>query len=320
MEWLPLVLSVLGLAFFEIILSVDNAVINAAALKTMSGWARRWFLLWGIFIAVFVVRGVLPWAIVFFSNPSLGLIGSLTATFSSDPAVIGQIESSKPMLLSFAGIFLVFLFFHWLFMEPKNFGLKGEAFIQRHGIWFYTIISFILLFYTWFAIQINPMMALGAVAGSTTFFITHGFKQNAEAKERELLEGGAHLSDWSKLLYLEVIDASFSIDGVLGAFAFTFSIPLIIIGSGLGAIAVRELTIHNIDRVAKYKYLKNGAMYSVFILGLIMLANAFGAHIAEWLTAFVPFVCIGYFYWKSKKEMDPEPAKTESKPASSSKR
>jgi hypothetical protein len=307
MDWFTLLLSVAGLAFFEIILSVDNAVINASVLKGMSDWARRWFLVWGIFIAVFVVRGVLPWAIVFFSNPSLGIIGSLTATFSSDPQVIHQIESSKPALLSFSGIFLVFLFFHWLFMETKNFGLRGEEFIQRHGLWFYTIASFILLGYTWFAIQINPMMAFGAVAGSTTFFIMHGFKQNAEAKEHELMEGGTRLSDWSKLLYLEVIDASFSIDGVLGAFAFTFSIPLIIVGSGIGAIAVRELTIHNIDRVSKYKYLKNGAMYSVFILGIIMLANAFGAHVPEWQTAVVPFACIGYFYWRSKKEMESEP-------------
>ncbi len=306
MDWVALALSVAGLAFFEIILSVDNAVINASVLKTMSAWARRWFLFWGIFIAVFLIRGLLPWAIVFFSNPSLGVLGALTATFSNDASVIQQIESSKPVLLSFAGIFLVFLFFHWLFMEPKNFGMRGEALIQRHGLWFYTVVSFILLGYTWYAIQINPMMAFGAVAGSTTFFITHGFKQNAEAKEHELMEGGAHLSDWSKLLYLEVIDASFSIDGVLGAFAFTFSIPLIIVGSGLGAIAVRELTIHNIDRVAKYKYLKNGAMYSVFILGLIMLANAFGAHIPEWQTAAVPFACIGYFYWKSVNEMQAE--------------
>ena len=68
-------------------------------------------------------------------------------------------------------------------------------------------------------------------------------------------------SDWSKILYLEAIDTTFSIDGVLGVFAFTLSIPLILIGNGVGAIVLRQLTVSNIDRIKKYAYLKNGAMY-----------------------------------------------------------
>jgi len=84
------------------------------------------------------------------------------------------------------------------------------------------------------------------------------------------------MSDWSKILYLEVIDATFSIDGVVGAFAFTLSVPLILIGNGIGAFVVRELTISNIDRVKRYIYLKNGAMYSIFVLGTIMVLDSFG--------------------------------------------
>src|SRR5689334_15049281 len=94
------------------------------------------------------------------------------------------------------------------------------------------------------------------------FFITHGFKENAARNEKDLMREG--LSDVSKIFYLEVIDATFSIDGVLGAFAFTMSIPLILIGNGLGAIIVRQLTLGNIERVKRYKYLKNGAMGRVF--------------------------------------------------------
>src|SRR6185295_10819541 len=116
---------------------------------------------------------------------------------------------------------------HWLFLEPKNFGLPGEKFIQKQGVWFYAIVSILLSGIVWAAIKLNPLMAFGAVIGSTAFFITHGFKENAEKQEHQLM--GSGLSDISKILYLEVIDATFSIDGVLGAFAFTLSVPLIIL-------------------------------------------------------------------------------------------
>lgn len=145
-------------------------------------------------------------------------------------------------------------------------------------------------------------MAMGAVVGSTAFFITHGFKQNAEMHEKELI-GGSNMSDWSKILYLEVIDATFSIDGVVGAFAFTLSVPLILIGNGIGAFVVRELTISNIDRVKRYIYLKNGAMYSIFFLGIIMILASFGYHIKEWVSPVITIGVIGYFFYLSKKNL-----------------
>jgi hypothetical protein len=150
----------------------------------------------------------------------------------------------------------------------------------------------------------NPLMAFGAVVGSTAFFITHGFKQNAEKAEHEMMHGKTSMSDISKILYLEVIDMTFSIDGVLGAFAFTLSIPLILLGNGLGAIVVRQLTVGNIERIKKYKYLKNGAMYSVLALGIVMTGHAFGAHIPEWVSPVVTFTILGYFFYRSKKELD----------------
>lgn len=296
-----MVLIVAGLIAFETISSIDNAIINAEVLTTMGKKARRWFLIWGMFIAVFLVRGLLPLLILWAVNPSVGLVGSLTAAFSSDPSVAEAIEHSAPILLSGGGIFLVFLFFHWLFLEPKHFGLKGEKFILSQGVWFYAVVSIILALVVWFGIQENPMMAFGAVVGSTAFFITHGFKENAEKAEEELLSGKSAKSDISKILYLEAIDATFSIDGVLGAFAFTFSVPLILLGNGVGAIVVRQLTIGNIDRIKKYIYLKNGAMYSVLVLGTIMIVDSFGVHVPHWLSPFATFLVIGYFFLKSKQ-------------------
>ena len=111
------------------------------------------------------------------------------------------------------------------------------------------------------------------------------------------------MSDWSKIFFLEVIDLSFSIDGVLGAFAFTLSVPLILIGNGIGAVIVRQLTVAHVDRVKQYAFLKNGAMYSIGILGIIMIAHGFLIHIPEWLSPIATIAIIGYFFRKSLRSM-----------------
>jgi len=299
MDILTIVLTIAGLCLFETITSIDNAIINAEVLSTMSEKARRWFLFWGLLFAVFVIRGALPWLIVWMSTPSLGPVGALTATFSSDPAVIAAIEESAPILLIAGGIFLVFLFFHWLFLEEKEFGIRGERYIATKGVWFFAIVSIILAVIVWLALEKNPMMAFGAVIGSTAFFIVHGFRQNAEEQERKMVSGD--LSDVSKIFYLEIIDATFSIDGVLGAFAFTMAVPLIIIGSGLGAFIVREMTVRNVDSIKKYRYLKNGAMYSIFCLGIIMILDSFGFDIPAFVSPIITFGVVGYFLYMSIK-------------------
>jgi hypothetical protein len=298
---LGMTLTVLGLVFFEAITSLDNAIINAEVLAKMSARARKWFMLWGIIIAVFLVRGALPGIILFVANPALGPIGAFTATLSSDPSVVEAVEASGPILLMGGGVFLIFLFFHWLFMEQKHFGLPGERFFKTQSVWFFAVVSIFLAVITWFAMNMDPMVAFGGVVGSTAFFIVHGFKQNAEQKEIELREtGGAEgMSDMSKILYLEVIDATFSVDGVVGAFAFTLAVPLILIGNGIGAFLVRELTIRNIDNIKKYVFLKNGAMYSILVLGVIMILDSFGYHIPSWFSPISTFAVVGFFYWKS---------------------
>jgi len=299
MDLLSIVLIIVGLTLFETVTSIDNAVINAEVLSTMSIRARRWFLSWGMIFAVFAIRGGLPWLIVWSSHPSLGPIDAFTATFSNDPEIARAIEESSPVLLVSGGVFLIFLFFHWLFIETKNYGIKGEKFFYRHGVWFFAVVSIILSIVTWFSIKQNPYMAFGAVLGSTAFFIVHGFRQNAELREKDLI-GNTSLTDWSKIMYLEVIDATFSIDGVVGAFAFTLSVPLILIGNGVGALMVRNLTVRNIDRIKKYLYLKNGAMYSIFFLGMIMILDSFQVNIPSWISPVITIFIVGYFFYKSR--------------------
>lgn len=300
MDIFSILLIIFGLCLFEIISSIDNAIINAEVLSTMKPQFRRWFLLWGIIFAVFVVRGLLPLILVWLSTPSLTPWEIFTAMFSDSTEIQKAIESSAPMLLIGGGIFLIFLFLHWIFLEEKDFGFIGERYIQTKGVWFFAVVSIILIPVVWFALEENPIMAFGAVVGSSAFFIVHGFRQNAEAQEQQLI--GGNMSDISKIFYLEVIDATFSIDGVLGAFAFTFSVPLILIGNALGAIAVRQLTVSNIDKIKRYKFLKNGAMYSILFLGCIMIVDSFGVHIPTFISPLITFGVVGYFLVKSIRD------------------
>lgn len=300
MTILSMVLIVLGLVVFESINSIDNAVINAEVLGKVGPKARRWFLTWGVFYAVFLVRGILPLLIVWIASPDLSIWKAFTATLSGNTDAIEAINRSAPVLLIGAGVFLLFIFLHWLFIEPKTFGLRAEKFFFENGVWFFTTASVVLSAIVWFAIKENPMIAFGAVVGSSAFFLVNGFKDYAEKAEMQIKEGAGH-SDMSKILYLQMIDTAFSVDGVLGAFAFTLSVPLILIGNGFGAYVVRWMTISNIENIKKYVFLKHGAMYSILALGLVMVAHGFGIHVPEYVSPLITFVVIGYFFYHSRR-------------------
>lgn len=292
-----ILLTILGLCIFEIVSSLDNAVVNAEVLGTMRPKARKWFLLWGILTSVFLVRGLLPWIIVWAASPGVGFIGAFTATLHSDGVAAMAIEKAAPLLLCGGGVFLLFLFLHWLFREDKHFGLPGERFLASQASWFYTIASAAIMGITWEALQSDPLLAFSATVGATAFFLSHGFKEYAEAAEQKL--SGSRKSDLSKILFLEVIDLCFSIDGVIGAFGFTLSVLLILIGNGLGALVVRQLTISNVERIKKYPLLKNGGMYAIGILSVAMILEAFGMQIPEWVTPLTTITVIAYFAWVS---------------------
>lgn len=295
------VIVLVGLTLFEIISSVDNAIINAHVLKTLPEKFRKFFLIWGLLIAVVLVRGVLPFLIVWFAAPgySLGEIWHLV--FSSGNEIEHYLEASKPLLLLGGGVYLFLVFLNWLFMEEKKYAFLVESFLHRQSVWFYALSSIVFTAIIYFALKVNPLLALSASIGSTFFFITDGFKKNAEEQEKRLLSG--NLSAWSKILYLEFLDASFSIDGVVGAFAFTLSVPLILIGNGIGAFFVREVTIRGINLVSKFAYLKNGAMYSVGMLGGVMILEAFGREPAFWFAPLNTVLLLSVFLFLSFKEI-----------------
>jgi hypothetical protein len=298
---------IFGLCLFEVISSVDNAIINAHVLRTLPDKYRKFFLFWGLILAVFAVRGVLPFVIVWLANPAFSFLQVLSFVFHPTPEIEAYVEKSQSLLLLGGGVYLFLVFLGWLFLEEKKYAFFGERFVHKQSVWFYAFSSLFFTVIVWVSLKINPMLALSAAIGSTAFFITDGFKKNAEEKERELLTG--NMSAISKILYLEVLDATFSIDGVIGAFAFTISIPLIFLGNGLGALVVRELTIKGVDLISKFAYLKNGAMYSIGMLGGIMVFESFGKEFPFWLAPLNTTLLLVVFLWLSLKEIKKVQAK-----------
>lgn len=299
MNIISIIFIILGLCLFEITQSIDNVVVNAQILANMSERAKRWFLLWGVLVSVILIRGILPWLILYISEPGLGFFGALVAGFSSQPETEKIIVQGSPRLFLSGGVFLILLFSHWLFLEKKNIAFTIERFFMQHSKWFYAFSVLFLLFILMIIIPTNFVLAIAAIIGEATYLIVHGIRQYAGNIESRL-GSQTKLSDWSKILYLMVIDATFSFDSVLGAFAFTISIPLILIGSGIGAVVVNRLTVRSIGQIRKYIYLENGAMYAIGCLGIVMLIEGFGYSLPEWVSPLVTVLIITIFFFKSR--------------------
>jgi uncharacterized protein len=301
---------IIGLIVFEVVNSVDNAIVNASVLKTMSMLWRKRFLLIGIVTSVFLVRFLLPLAIVWISVPNVSAQDLFLSFIGQSNIAHDAIEAQTPIILIFGGVFLLYLYVHWLFLEKKE-PLFIERFLkEKQGVWFFAFAAILLVVIMYLA-RANPIMMLAAAIGSATFFILYGIKQTAEESERNLTDGTGHLSDLSKFIYLEVLDTTFSFDGVIGAFAFTQNLLIILIGIGIGALVVRELTIKGIDKIAKYRYLKNGALTSIGFLGIFMIIEAFGVDIPSVVPILVTFFLIGIAFYASYRALPSEERKAD---------
>ena len=287
-------LTVLGLSVFEIVSSIDNAVINAEVLSTMSQRGKRWFLSWGLLCALVLVRGLIPIVLIIVVAKPTGWWDFCHLLLGNQRSV-AALTTAGPYLLSAGGTFLVLLFSHWLFREEKNLINHKEQKMHGlrrgwEGIFSLTILS------TALTLWLKLSLGLALVAGILIFLVGNFFKERAASQEKSLMtEGG---SDIHKIIYLEIIDAAFSVDGVLGAFAFTFSLPVILLGNGIGGLIVRQLTVKHVDAIKRYDYLKNGAMYSLGLLGILMLVESQGFAVPSWVSPFSTIAIIGYFLLK----------------------
>lgn len=277
----------LMLSVLEVGLSFDNAVLNAATLQKMSPkWQRR-FLTWGIFIAVFLMRLVFPVLIVAsFAHLPLGEVVRIALQSPADYA--RYLSSAHVSIASFGGLFLLMVLLDFLTETREHQWLppeQGAAMLGRiKGI------STLLAMATLIGIQqFVPAheQSQSLIAGMVGIMVFLGIKGLCS-----LLEGGAELSKgiqqagFMSFLYLEVLDASFSLDGVIGAFALTQDIVLIMIGLGIGAIFVRSITVFltRKETLQRYVFLEHGAHYAIGVLACIMLLNI-RFHVPEAATA-----------------------------------
>lgn len=293
------------LAILEVSLSFDNAVVNATILRRMSPLWQHRFLTWGILVAVFGVRLVLPLAIVgimAWINPWEALL--MAATRPHDYAHI--MESLHIPVAAFGGTFLIMVsarYFldpakdsHWLRMIEiplSNLGrLKAiEVVIALIGLYLTTQ----------YLPQIEQLRFFYAgIGGLILFLLVDGISSWLEDYEHHEAAKNIERASIGLFLYLEVLDASFSFDGVIGAFAITHNLFIICIGLGIGAMFVRSITIALVRQgtLSKFIFLEHGAFYAIGSLGMIMIADAF-VGIPEAVTALLGVGFIGLSFMAS---------------------
>jgi len=276
------------LAVLEISLSFDNAIVNANKLKDMTPvWQKR-FLTWGILIAVFGMRVLFPLLIVVIAA-RLGPIEAivLAATQPDEYArIIGEAHLS---IAAFGGAFLMMVALRYFIDEGKEVDWIAalECQLRRcasvRGLEIALVLSVVMLFTVVLPPHHESAFLFAALSGLLTFLGVEVLGHILDSRNQ--IVTGAAKGGFGAFLYLEVLDASFSFDGVIGAFALTQNLFLIAIGLGIGAMYVRSMTIMLVERqtLAEFRYLEHGAFWSILVLSVIMFAQTMW-HIPEMIT------------------------------------
>jgi hypothetical protein len=271
--------TVVFLGVLEASLSFDNAVVNATILANWNALWQRRFLVWGIIVAVFGMRLVFPLLIV-------GLAGSLGPIEAArlavdDPVRYGEIlASAHHQIGAFGGAFLMMVFFkffvarhktrHWFGFVERQLTRLGKMEAIEGAL----TLAILLGMAEFVADQERSEFIVAGIWGVIVFIFVKGFAG--------LLGGDEHQGPQSVVrqgiagfLYLEVLDASFSFDGVIGAFAMTNNLMIIVLGLGVGAMFVRSFTLLLVERgtLATYRYLEHGAFWAIGALALVMLVG-----------------------------------------------
>lgn len=291
------------LAVLEISLSFDNAIVNANKLKEMTPvWQRR-FLTWGILIAVFGMRIVFPLLIVVVAaniGPWQAMV--LAATRPEEYAHI--MHDAHLPIAAFGGTFLLMVGLSFFFDHEKD--VHWIAWLERHVARYATIrgteVALALIAVLVFSSFLDPLKSevffKSAIWGLLTFLLVEvlgGLLDSAQEATTAAAKGGL-----GAFLYLEVLDASFSFDGVIGAFALTQNLFIIAIGLGIGAMYVRSMTIMLVEKgtLTQYRYLEHGAFYAIIALSLVMFLQSL-VHIPEVITGLGGGALIGVSLWSS---------------------
>ncbi len=333
-------LAIVGiLSILEISLSFDNAVINAGILRKMNAFWQKIFLTVGVLIAVFGMRLVFPVVIVAITA-KMGPLEAVKLAINDKDRYEHLVTAAHPAIAAFGGVFLLMIFLDFLFEDrdirwlgwlEKPLAKLGK--LETLSI----IVALLALLVTAMTLATDvahgggdksATVLLAGVAGLLTYLIVGGIsgyfedrleEEEEEAEEAEEAEKAAKEASGAQkggqgatvvglagkaafflFLYLEVIDASFSFDGVIGAFAITNDIFEMALGLGIGAMYIRSLTVFLVRKgtLDDYVYLEHGAHYAIGALAVILLITI-KYEINEVITGLVGIVLIGASYWSS---------------------
>ncbi|MFZ6800994.1 DUF475 domain-containing protein [Undibacterium sp. Di24W] len=295
------------LAILEISLSFDNAVVNASVLKNWDAFWQKLFLTVGIVIAVFGMRLVFPLVIVA-QAADLGILEVWDLAINNPKAFSTHLVSHHAEVAAFGGVFLLLVFLNFLFDEKKEMHWLGN--IEEKMSSFGTIGSIPVLIALLVVIASVSMVdetqqfavLLAGIWGVVTYVWVDFISDLLEKEESTDIDIGAVVKSGGigGFLYLEVLDASFSFDGVIGAFAITNDVVIIMLGLAIGAFFVRSMTVYLVRQgtLEEYVYLEHGAHYAIGILALIMFASM-KYHIPEIFTGLIGIAFIVASLWSS---------------------
>ncbi|TFW19753.1 DUF475 domain-containing protein [Massilia arenosa] len=310
------------LGVMEVSLSFDNAVVNASVLKTWDAFWQKLFLGVGIIIAVFGMRLLFPLVIVAVAaNLSLPDVWTLALT---NPAEYSRhLTDHHAEVAAFGGMFLLLVFLNFLLDDEKELHWLGH-FEQKLGklgkVSSVSVMVSIGVLMACMQLVEPARQMVVLVSGLWGILIYVGVDMISSLLEKEE-ESGSNVGEVVKrggigaFLYLEVLDASFSFDGVIGAFAITQDVVVIMLGLAIGAMFVRSLTVYLVEKgtLDEFVYLEHGAHYAIGILAAIMLASM-KYHIPELFTGLIGVAFIVASLWSSirhKKEQASEQARLE---------
>lgn len=296
-------LLVVILSILEVTLSFDNAVVNAKVLERMSPTWQRRFLTWGIAVAVFGTRFVLPILIV--SVATWASPWFVTTLAFTNPVAYGHLlEGVHGSITAFGGVFLMMVSLKYFFNKAKD--IHWIEVIEKHLVKWGRIeaieiaLALILLttlsFFTHFE-QASVLVA--GIIGLVLFVTMEGLAGSLSIESEAVAKSGLAL-----FIYLNILDSAFSLDGVIGAFALTSNLLIIVVGLGIGAYFVRALTLYFVQQktLTELVYLEHGAHWAILGLAIAMLANLV-VHVPEVVTGLVGLCFVALAYRSSLREM-----------------
>lgn len=294
------------LGVLEVSLSFDNAVVNASVLKRMDERWQQYFLTWGILVAVFGMRLLFPIVIVAAAT-GIGFIGVTDMALNDAATYAKHLEESHVQIAAFGGMFLLMVFYSFIFDEARELHWLGyieekmASFGKLEAIEIIMALVPLLIIQNYLPEDIRLDVLVAGVAGVILFVVVDSLAALFEDEEEgEQVAAVLKKSGIMSFVYLEVLDASFSFDGVIGAFAITQDVVIIMLGLAIGAMFVRSLTVYLVRKgtLDEYVFLEHGAHYAIGVLAGIMLLSI-THHIPEVITGLAGAILIGLSVYSS---------------------